>query len=154
VRRGEREATAVLQDHPGARLARGLIEGLVNDTDLGLVRRVYDRAATAEVTLNRVMAGTEEIERFWLGYLAALPDAKLVVDHSIALEEPGRPVRASTRWRLAGTHTGHGAFGPPTSAKVMILGITQHHLVGGRVVAEWTVVDELATHRMIGLQAG
>jgi predicted ester cyclase len=154
VRRGERETTAVIQDHRAAKLSRGLIEGLVNDTDLGLIRRVHDRASILEGTLHRSFAGPDEIERFWLGYLAALPDARVVVDHSIALAEPGRPVRTSTRWRLAGTHTGHGAFGPPTGATVMILGITQHHVVGDRVVAEWTVVDELATHRMIGLQAG
>lgn len=154
VKRGEREATAHIGEHATARLVRDVLYSVVNDCDVGSIRRTYDRAASAHVTLHRTMAGTDEIERFWLGYLAALPDARLVVDHSIALEEPGRPIRTSTRWRLAGTHTGHGAFGPPTGAKVLVLGITQHHVIDGRIHAEWTVVDELATHRMIGLQAG
>ncbi len=62
---------------------------------------------------------------YWLGMLASLPDARLVVDHAIALEEPGQPIRTSTRWRLAGTHAGHGSLGPASGAKVLILGITR-----------------------------
>ena len=61
--------------------------------------------------------------------------------------EPGRPVRTSTRWRLAGTHAGHGAFGPPSGAQVLILGITQAHVWNGRIQQEWTVVDELAVQQ-------
>lgn len=154
VRRGEREAIAHISSHPAAQLAAGMITAIVNDTDLASVERAADRAASAWGPGHREWPGRAEMQRFWLGYLAAFPDARVVIDHSIALEEPGRPVRTSTRWRLAGTHSGHGAFGPPTGAKVMIMGITQHHLVGGRIVAEWTLVDELAVHRMIGLQAG
>ncbi len=37
---------------------------------------------------------------------------------------------------------------------MLILGITQAHVWDGRIQQEWTVVDELAVHRMIGLQRG
>lgn len=154
VKAGEREATAVIQDHPAAVLSRDSIEAIVNDTDIGSLRRTHDRAASLHGPLHRTYGGRDEIERFWLGYLAALPDAKLVVDHSIALEEPGRPVRTSTRWRLAGTHSGFGAFGPATGAKVLVVGITQQHVVDGRVLEDWTLVDEIQLHRMIALQRG
>jgi hypothetical protein len=154
VRRGEREATAFLMDHPAARLSAAVIAAVLNDTDLAAIERHADRAASAWGPGHREWPGRAEMQRFWLGYLAALPDARAVIDHAIALDEPGRPVRTSTRWRLAGTHSGHGAFGPPTGARVLVMGITQHHIVDGRIAAEWTLVDELAVHRMIGLQAG
>jgi hypothetical protein len=154
VRAGEREATAEIQSHPAATLARGSVDAIVNEADIGSIRRTHDRAASLHGPLHRTWGGRDEVERFWLGYLASLPDAKLVVDHSIALEEPGRPVRTSTRWRLAGTHSGFGAFGAPTGAKVLIIGISQAHIVGERIVEEWLVIDEIQVHRMIGLQAG
>ncbi len=154
VRAGQREADAVIQDHPAAVLARTSLESIVNRTDIASIRQTHDRAASIHGPLHRMHAGREGVEQFWLGYLAAFPDARLVVDHAIALEEPGRPIRTSTRWRLAGTHAGHGAFGPATGAQVLILGITQAHVWDGRIQQEWTVVDELAVHRMIGLQRG
>ncbi len=154
VRAGRIEKTAVIHDHAAARLARASLDAIVNQTDIGSIRRTHDRASSLHGPQHRLYPGWDGTELFWLAYLSALPDAKLVIDHSIALEEPGRPVRTSTRWRIAGTHSGNGAFGPPTGAKVMILGITQAHHWDGRIQQEWTVVDELAIQRMIGLQRG
>ncbi len=154
VRAGRREDTAVIQEHPAARLARHSVESIVNEADIGSIRRTHDRAASLHGPSHRTWGGRDEVERFWLGLLASFPDARLVVDHSIALAEPGRPVRTSTRWRLAGTHAGFGAFGPPTGAKVLVIGIAQAHVVGERIVQEWLVLDEIQVARMIGLQAG
>jgi predicted ester cyclase len=154
VRQGRREKTAFLQKHPAAELVRGALEAIVNGADIGAIRRSHDRAASCHGPGHRLHAGRDGVEAFWLGYLASLPDAKLVIDHSIALDEPGQAVRASTRWRLAGTHSGHGSLGAPTGAKVLILGVTQHHVANGRIRQEWTVTDELAIYRMIGLQRG
>lgn len=154
VRAGQREETAVIQAQPAAVLARHSVESIVNEADIGSIRRTHDRAASLHGPSHRTWGGRDEVERFWLGLLASVPDARLVIDHSIALEEPGRPVRTSTRWRLAGTHAGFGAFGPPTGAKLLIIGIAQAHVVGERIVQEWLVIDEIQVSRMIGLQAG
>jgi predicted ester cyclase len=151
---GKIEKNAVIQTHPAAELARVSLNMIVNQSDIGSIRRTHDRASMLHGPGHRLHGGWEGTEQFWLGYLASLPDAKLVIDHSIALEEPGRCVRTSTRWRLAGTHSGFGALGAPTGAKVLILGITQAHIWSGRIQQEWTVVDELAVQRMIGLQRG
>jgi predicted ester cyclase len=154
VRAGKIEPNAVIHDHPAAALARDSLDAIVNRTDIGSIRRTHDRASSLHGPLHRTHTGWDGTELFWLGYLASLPDAKLVIDHAIAIEEPGRPVRTSTRWRLAGTHSGHGALGPASGAKVMILGITQAHVWDGRIQQEWCVVDELAVQRMIGSQRG
>jgi SnoaL-like polyketide cyclase len=154
VRRGKREAKAFIDKHPAAELARNSLMDVLGKADIGSIRKSHDRAASAHGPLHKMYAGRDNVELFWLGLLASLPDAKVVIDHSIALDEPGQPVRTSTRWRLAGTHSHHGSFGPATGARVMVLGITQHHVVNGKITQEWTLIDELAVHRMIGLQKG
>lgn len=154
VRRGERESSAAIQDHPAATRIREMLTALVHTAELSALRETHDRAVQLFLPGNRVEAGVPALDAFLIGYLAALPDARLVIDHSVALEEPGRPIRVATRWRLAGTHAGRGALGPPTGAKLLILGITHSELVGDRVVREFWLTDELSTHRMIGLQLG
>jgi predicted ester cyclase len=154
VRAGKRETTAFIQEHPAAALARRSVDALVNRADMASLRETHDRASSLHGPLHRTYPGVDGTALYWLSLLASLPDARLVVDHSIALDEPGQATRTSTRWRLAGTHTGHGSLGPASGAKVLILGITQAHVVNGRIAQEWTVVDELAVQRMIGLQRG
>ena len=44
------------------------------------------------------------------------------------------------RWTMEGTHTGYGSLGAPTGRSPFVMGI----LIGGRVVEEWTLCDELA----------
>ena len=102
----------------------------------------------------RALHGHDRLERWLVGWLAAFPDARVAVEHSIAREDPGRPVRVATRWWLAGSHAGHGAFGAPSGAMVLALGITHHHVIGGRIQEEWTVVDEVAVRKQIALQSG
>jgi len=154
VREGRIEEHAFIQDHPAALLAARSLDAIVNQTDIASLKETHDRSSSLHGPMHRLHGGVDGTARYWLGLLASLPDAKLVVDHSIALEEPGQAIRTSTRWRLAGTHSGHGSLGPASGAKVLILGITQGHVVKGRIAQQWTVVDELAVQRMIGLQRG
>jgi predicted ester cyclase len=48
------------------------------------------------------------------------------------------------RWRVVGRHVGHGRYGAPTGQPVEILGITHAEVVGGRILREWVLVDEVA----------
>jgi predicted ester cyclase len=154
VRRGECEASSALQDHPAAVAVREALMAIVGTAELSALRRTHDRAVQLTLPCHRHDCGIPALDGWLIGLLAAMPDARIAVDHSIALEEPGRPLRVATRWRMAGTHSGRGSFGAPTGARLLIPGITHSDLVGGKVVREYWVVDELSVHRMIGLQAG
>lgn len=154
VRRGEREASSAIQEHPAAARLREALAAVVHTAELSALRDTHDRAVQLTLPRHRHDCGIPALDAWLIGLLAALPDARIVVDHAIALEEPGRPTRVATRWRIAGTHAGRGAFGPPTGAKLLILGITHSEIVNGKVTREYWMVDELSLHRMIGLQAG
>jgi predicted ester cyclase len=148
VAEGRAAARALIQ--PAAEPLARLWMTLVNGLDLSLLRDAHDRAATFHLPGGQTTHGIESMDRFLLSYLSALPDARLSVDHAIALEEAGRPPRLALRWRLAGTHLGHGAFGPPSGARVLLLGILHAEMAGPAIQRCWLLTDEVAVHRMIG----
>lgn len=154
VRRGEVEDHAVRQPHWAAEAVAAMLEAVFNEARLSALADLHDRAVALVLPGGRQVAGVPTLDRFLIGYLAAFPGARLVVDHAVALEEPGRPVRVAVRWRLAGPHDGFGAFGAPSGAEVLVLGITQAEFVGGRINRAWWLIDELSLHRMIARRRG
>jgi predicted ester cyclase len=130
------------------------LEAIWNAADLAAIRRLYAEGAVWQGPGGVERFGHDEIDAVILGYLAAFPGARFTVDHAAGLAEPARPVRLALRWRLAGRHDGRGAFGAPTGAPVLILGITHMELWGDRVVREWTLVDELALWKQIAAHVG
>lgn len=75
---------------------------------------------------------------------AMIPDAGFSVQHicSNPCEEGGEKI--AIRWMIDGHHLGHGSLGAPSGQAVFVMGMTHLHVVGGRVVDDWTVYDELA----------
>ncbi|WP_426959727.1 ester cyclase [Muricoccus radiodurans] len=142
-----------IADHPAARQVREALARIWR-ADLDVIRDAYHPACVVRAPGNRLLHGHARLDRMLIGWLSAFPDARFVVDHSIAMEEPGRPVRVSTRWWMTGTHSGPGAFGPPSGATVVALGVNHHELVDGRIRNEWMVADEVAIHRQIAMHRG
>lgn len=113
------------------------------------IRDLYFHGAMVAIPGGDVLSGHGDIDRFCLSYLAAFPDADLVIDSAIVNRDPGQPIRIATRWSLRGTHSGFGQFGEPTGAPVYVMGLNHAHMVDGRVTAEWIVVDEVAVWKQI-----
>ena len=139
----------VHQPHPAAALVRDTMQAVWAEKDIAAVYRHYHPACAIHVPRARTAFGHERFAEFLFGYLAAFPDAAIAIEHSIALEEPGQPVRVATRWWLTGTHTGHGAFGTPSGATILALAITHSLIVAGRIREEWHVTDEVAILKQI-----
>lgn len=142
-----------LQDHAAARLVRDGLRSIWAGAELDRVRELYHPAAMVAAPGGCTLTGHERLCRWLFGLLAAVPDARLTVEHSIATGSD-RDARVSTRWWLWGTHTGHGRFGAPTGAAVVLLGITHSDVIDGRVRNEWIVADEIAIHAQIAWQRG
>jgi len=143
----------VHQDHPAARMVRDVMAAVWN-ADLDVVSQAYHPACSVHLPGYRTAYGHEQLFEFLFGYLAALPDAKIAIEHSIARDDPGMPTRVATRWWLTGTHTSHGVFGPPSGATVLALFVTHAHVIDGRIREEWVLVDEVGIRKQIALSRG
>lgn len=146
-------APAVAGDGLGAEVAAWFTR-LWNEAALGTIGAMCDRAANWHLPCGAAAFGHAGLDAWVVGYLAAFPDARLVVEHVITREDAGGPARVALRWRIAGTHAGRGAFGPPSGARLHIPGISHFELVGGRIVRGFMLVDELAIWTGIGLRLG
>ena len=111
------------------------------------IRALYAEGAAVALPGGTIANGWGEIDRFVIGYLAALPGAAFRVESLTINRAADQPVRIAMRWSLAGVHGGFGAFGAPGGAPIHIMGINHAQIWGDRVVAEWILVDEVAVHK-------
>ncbi|MFC3833551.1 MULTISPECIES: ester cyclase [Deinococcus] len=130
---------------------------------VALARRIREDRALGEIYTHYVHTavlhsadgdhhGREGIVRHALRTLAAVPDVRLHGDELVCGAAPGG-MHTSHRVLVSGHHLGPAAFGPPTGRRVHWREITQRTVVGGRVVEEWRVHDDLAVVRQLGLDA-
>ena len=75
--------------------------------------------------------------------ITAFPDLILQIDEIYWMGNEIDGYLSSTRWSATGTHTGNGNYGDPTDTTVQIWGITQNQVIGGRIVNEWMLFNEL-----------
>lgn len=137
------------QDHPAARLHRDTITTLWTEKDLAAIRHAYHPACAIHLPRARLAYGHERLTEFLFGWLAALPDAVVAIEHSIALDEPGHPLRVATRFWLTATHTSDGVFGPASGATILALVISHAQIIDGHIREEWLVTDEVAILKQI-----
>lgn len=142
--------TRLIQDDVAATALREAYEAIWQRQDMSGLDRLYARGVNLHLPGGEDGFGRRDLAAFLTSYLSSFPGAEFAIEHSMALREPGRPLRVSTRWTLTGEHAGHGRFGEPTGAPVMLLGVTHAEVVEGLVVREWIVVDEVAVWRRIG----
>ena len=117
--------------------------------DTGHIRSLYFQGAAVAVPGGDTLFGHVDLDRFYVGYLAAFPDATLTIHSTHVNHDPGRPVRVALRWSLQATHTGFGHFGPPSGAPVHVMGFSHAEFVDGQVRYEWVVTDEVAIWKQI-----
>ena len=122
--------------------------------DFAAVRRDYDRAVQLETPGGITRFGHAGVDAFWLSLRSALPSATFRVHHRIGREDPRRPPRAALRWSLDGTHDGHGSFGPPSGARVHVMGISHAEYGPWGLRREYVLADEVAVWKQILLHSG
>lgn len=113
------------------------------------IREYYAPGAAVFTPGGAALNGHDDIDRFVISYLAAFPDAALVVDHLIVNRDAGQPVRIALRWSITATHSGWGRFGEPGGAPIYIMGITHAHIVNGKIAMEWIQIDEVTIWKQI-----
>jgi predicted ester cyclase len=111
-----------------------------------LLNTIRDRYTPSHVCTNaggRKLHGQDELTTFVLSMLSMFPDAGVTVDHVYWNGDDQAGYRVAVRWTFTGTHTGIGFYGPPTGARVHIMGLSQHHIRNGLFTKEYTLFDEM-----------
>lgn len=134
---------------PAAAVVIDAYRAIWGDRALTAIRKRYHAGCAVTVPGGEVRNGHDDVDRFVVGYLAALPDARLTIHDATVLREAEAPVRVALRWSLDGTHSGWGAFGAPTGKPLHLMGLTHAQVTAGRIVAEWLLVDEVAVWTQI-----
>ena len=122
----------------------GWLHEMYNQRMLGVV----DRACAPNVLYHgpnmRDLYGRAGVMNRNLQLLATIPDAAFIPQHicSQPCDEGGEKI--AVRWIMEGHHLGWGLMGAPTGHRIFLLGISQYHVVNGRIVELYDVYDELA----------
>lgn len=95
---------------------------------------------------NGIAAGPEGPKRNITNRLVGFPDLQVTVEEIIAV---GDKVVIRVLWR--GTHTGPYSGVAPTGKSVEVRDISIWHFANGKVVENWTVLDQFALLQQIGV---
>jgi predicted ester cyclase len=128
---------------PGEQV-RQLVHELWNARAFGLLFERFAVGYRCHAPAGRELVGREEYFQYILSLLAALPNARLLIEHVCATGDERGGSNVALRWTLLGTHEGYGIYGPPTGRHVRLLGMSHFRLHGGQLQEEWTVFDEIA----------
>ena len=122
--------------------------------DFAHVLAGHDRAAIGEFPGARTILGAQGIADAWLGLRSSFPSATFTIHHRIGMEGGMLSPRASVRWSLDGTHDGWGAFGPPTGARVHVMGLSHAEYGPWGLRRAYVMFDEIAIWKQILLHTG
>ncbi len=134
------------------RFARATIDQLWNARDLSPLHDAYAADFPFEGPTDRKFSGATAYSDFLTSISTCFPDLEVQVDEVYWMGNDNEGYLTSERWSAEGTHTGNGIYGEPTGKAVQIWGITQHHIMNGRIVREWLLFNELDL--MMQLAAG
>lgn len=125
------------------RFVRGAMDRIWNRKDYDILVRAYAPAFPFRGATGRSFAGAASYIAMTGELTSAFPDLELQVDEVYWMGNDEEGYLSSVRWSASGTHLGAGIYGEPTGCEVQIWGITQHRIVGGKIVAEWMLFNEL-----------
>ena len=123
--------------------ARATMNQLWNARDYDILNDAYTADFAFAGPTDRKFAGVSSYQALLADLMTAFPDLEHQVDEVYWMGNEQDGFLTSERWSAEATHTGAGLYGAPTGKMVQIWGITQHHIVAGRIVAEWMLFNEL-----------
>jgi predicted ester cyclase len=91
---------------------------------------------------DRELYGRGAYKAFLLSLISMFPDLAFQIDDLYWMGNEREGYQVALRWSAVGTHRGYGPYGPPTGRRVVLWGITQDTVKGGRIVEEWMLFNE------------
>ena len=139
-----RQANQFDPQHAAGDFVKVHLHNIWNNRMLGDLHLLYADNVVFHGSANREFNYKEQVLRYYLDFLGAMPDGKMALDKVCVIQNQHGGHDVSVRWTFAGTHTGNVRFGTPTHKPILIIGESQYRLKDGKVVEEWTVFDELS----------
>jgi len=125
------------------RFARETLDQLWNMRDYDALGARHVSGFSFQGATDRAFCGADKYTEMLAALHGAFPDLDLRVDEVYWMGNDNDGYLTSERWSATGTHRGGGVYGEPTGSQVQLWGITQHQIVGGRIVKEWMLFNEL-----------
>jgi predicted ester cyclase len=125
------------------KFSRSTLDGLWNCRNFEVLHSRYSDDFVFYGPTDRRFTGAAAYRVLLKELQTAFPDMQVQMDEVYWMGNDADGHLSSERWSAEATHTGPGLYGEPTNKRVQIWGITQHKIVGGRIVAEWMLFNEL-----------
>jgi predicted ester cyclase len=93
---------------------------------------------------SRIYSGRHEILAHYAAWREVLPNASLSVDHVCSQPFGADGRHLAVRWSVAANQQGDLSGCVARGQPIFIMGVTHWRILGGRIISEWTVFDELA----------
>ena len=132
--------------------ARTTMDQLWNKRNFDTLNAAYASGFAFEGPTDRKFSGPVSYVSLLEALTTAFSDLQFQIDEVYWMGNDAEGYLTSERWSAEGRHSGAGLYGEPTGKTVQIWGITQHHIVGGKIIAEWMLFNELDL--MMQLAAG
>jgi predicted ester cyclase len=113
-----------------------------NWRNLSTIDRAYAARVSYHGGTGRELYGRGQLKSFVLSLMAMFPDLVMHVDDVYWMGNDQDGYSVAVRWTAIGTHRGHGIYGPPSGRQAKLWGLSQHHIIGGQIIEEWTVFNE------------
>ncbi len=123
--------------------ARAHLNQVWNRGDLTCLPKYYTNDFAFTGPTDRQSLGIDAYATFVLSIRECFSDLQVEMDEVYWMGNETTGFLISERWSATATHTQDGLFGSPSGVKVQLWGITQQHIVHGKVIREWLLFNEL-----------
>lgn len=117
-----------------------------NTGNVALVDQFHTNDFVGHVPGLPPILGLEVLKHLASGYLSAFPDLHINIEDIIA---EGDKVMTRVSWR--GTQKGEFIGIPPTGKRVMVIGMYEYRIAGGKIAEWWDFSDNLGLMQQLGV---
>ena len=123
-----------------------LFEEAFNQGNLDVVDELLSPDHFAHNAFGGVPNGPQGFKCLMAMFRNAFPDLHCTLEDEIRQDD-----KIAAHWTMRGTHKGMFMGNPPTGRPVEVQGIIFARIVDGRIVEDWTMVDEMGILQQLGV---
>jgi predicted ester cyclase len=131
---------------PNGSLIKRIFEEAFNQGNLAVVDELLAPGHQAHNAFGGAPSGPQGLKWQIVMFRSAFSDLHCTVEEEIEEDD-----RFSAHWTMRGTHKGSFLGNPPTGRPVTVLGIIFARTENGRMIEDWTLIDQLGILQQLGL---